>query len=242
MSAERSAESSHGTNLVSVRDAESLMEEESPPCAATAANKITVLCADNIRIKVDLNLFPSELLRRLAASDFADKHEIEIPYRADHFYEIYRKYLPAVEEYLQIAPPVAEQQPLKATELMFIRSTRYDDYFYTYHFAIDEKKYKMYCYAGFWPVWPHNYCESIKKSQISKIIIKVSCDPEASYTDTKITKTQFIIVITEQLKLDFLDDTTAYEGRDLSRILIEYMINSAEYKAFIDANKNNFIA
>ena len=214
--------------------AESLMEED----VTETVNEITVLCADGVCIQVDLNLFPSELLRRLAASDFADKNEVEIPYRADHFYEIYRKYLPAIEEYLQIAPLHLPD----SHDLLFIKSTKYDDYFYICYFIIDGKKYQMHTYAGFWPIWPHNFGELIKKNQIHKIIIKLSCDLITSYNDTLTTKTQFAIVITEQAELDFLDDNIAYEGRDLSRKLIEYMLNSAKYKAFINANKNHFIA
>jgi hypothetical protein len=222
------------TKLVPQECAESLMEED---VVATATDEITVLCADGVRIRVDLNLFPSEFLRRLAASDFADKKEVEIPYRADHFYKIYKKYLPAIEEYLQIAPP----QLISSHDLLFIRSTKYDDYFYTYHFIIDEKKYQMYFYAGFWPIWPLDFGTSIKKNQINKIIIKLSRNPAAAYNDTSTTETQFTIVITEQSELDFLDANVAYEGRDLSRKLIEYMLNSEKYKAFINANKNNFI-
>ena len=146
-------------SAVSDKSVGSLMDESSTEVVAT--NKITVVCADNTRIKVDLNLFPSEFLRRLAASDFADKKEVEIPYSADHFYKIYKKYLPAIEEYLQIASP----QLIYSHDLLFIRSTQYDDYFYIYHPTISGKKYQMYFYAGFWPIWPHLFGQSIKKTK-----------------------------------------------------------------------------
>ena len=62
---------------------------------------IIVICSDDVRIRVDLNLFPSEMLR--AATNFADCYEMEIPYGSAAFLRYYESYLPPLHDYFQTA-------------------------------------------------------------------------------------------------------------------------------------------
>jgi hypothetical protein len=62
---------------------------------------ITVICSDGVRIRVDLNLFPSEMLH--AARNFADCYEMEIPYGSAAFLRYYESYLPPLPDYFQTA-------------------------------------------------------------------------------------------------------------------------------------------
>ena len=60
-----------------------------------------------MKIRVDLNLFPSELLRGVIKSDFADRDEMEILYDSAQFMAIYKSYLPAPVDYFQLPAPAA---------------------------------------------------------------------------------------------------------------------------------------
>ena len=73
----------------------------------THSGAITVICSDGARIRVDLNLFPSELLRGVVKSDFADRDEMEILYDSAQFMAIYKSYLPAPADYFQLHAPAA---------------------------------------------------------------------------------------------------------------------------------------
>jgi hypothetical protein len=68
----------------------------------THRGSITVICSDGVRIRVDLNLFPSELLRKVARSEFADRNDVEILYDRVRFLKIYNKYLPQPDDYFQL--------------------------------------------------------------------------------------------------------------------------------------------
>jgi hypothetical protein len=65
---------------------------------------ITVECSDGVKIAVDLRLFPSEMLRQLAQSQFADNKTTRIIYDSATFTALYNKYLPSVEDYFQLVP------------------------------------------------------------------------------------------------------------------------------------------
>ena len=221
------------------------MEEDAP---APATDEITVLCADGVRIQIDLNLFPSEFLRRLAASDFADKKEVKIPYRADHFYETYKKYLPTVEEYLQIAPPpIVEQLPAVAQpqsavsvneDLIITNYQIHDgDFYYSYQPTIDSKKYQIYCYCGIWP-YGNNHPDVINENQIDKTIVRISTRYYTSnLTLFDIDSHQKCFKYTlPPAEISAILAKKSYHKLQLSRMFIEYVLGVAECKIFIDAN------
>lgn len=72
------------------------------------ANKILVKCSDLKIYNVDLNIFPSEMLRAIAKSPFADNKQVEILYDSSAFLEEYSKYLPPLQEYLGL--PATEDE------------------------------------------------------------------------------------------------------------------------------------
>ena len=67
-----------------------------------AVGNITVECSDGVHIAVDLRLFPSEMLRQLARSEFADNKTTRIIFDSTTFNALYNKYLPSVEDYFQL--------------------------------------------------------------------------------------------------------------------------------------------
>ena len=69
-----------------------------------AADKITVLCSDDVHIAVDLRLFPSEMLRQLARSEFADNKTTRIIFDSATFNALYNQYLPSAADYFQMVP------------------------------------------------------------------------------------------------------------------------------------------
>ena len=88
------------------------------PCAETKTHRgaITVICSDGVHIAVDLRLFPSEMLRRLAQSDFKDRNEIEILYSSATFLREYEACLPKFNDYFQM-PQQAVQAPPKGISI-----------------------------------------------------------------------------------------------------------------------------
>jgi hypothetical protein len=68
----------------------------------TKCRKITVVCLGDEEFETDLDLFPSEMLRAVAVSEFADNKKIRIPFTAEAFLSCYGKYSANIESYLQI--------------------------------------------------------------------------------------------------------------------------------------------
>ncbi len=66
------------------------------------AAEITVECSDGVRIAVDLRLFPSAMLRRLAKSEFKDRAQIRLMFDSQTFLAIYNAYLPNIRNYLDL--------------------------------------------------------------------------------------------------------------------------------------------
>jgi hypothetical protein len=69
-----------------------------------ANNLITVVFRDNKRkAEFDLDLFPSETLRAIKRSKFADRNEVELPFYSTDVMRIYEEYTPIdVRDYLQV--------------------------------------------------------------------------------------------------------------------------------------------
>jgi hypothetical protein len=90
---------------------------------------ITVICSDGPRIRVDLNLFPSEILRSVARSEFADCDETPIIFDSTSFLTLYNSYLPSIHDYLCLSDEA------KIADIAIIVSTPDDFSFETMKFS-----------------------------------------------------------------------------------------------------------
>jgi hypothetical protein len=89
----------------------SLEQEEKP-----ADNIITVVFRDKKRMSVDLDVFPSETLRAIKRSKFADRDEVELQFQSEEFMHIYNEYKPInARDYLQM-----HEHEIKLVDVVFV--------------------------------------------------------------------------------------------------------------------------
>lgn len=112
-------------------------------------SEIVVICSDEKRIRVDLNLFPSMMLRALARSEFKDCAETRIIYDSEQFLQEYRKYLPAFDEFFQIEKPLSQASPIFALTLIWEKKESHD-HWYSFDYEYEDKRIKIYSYVGVW--------------------------------------------------------------------------------------------
>ena len=121
-------------------------------------SEIIVICSDEKRIRVDLNLFPSAMLRMLARSEFKDCAETRIIYNSEQFLQEYRKYLPAFDDFFQIEKPLPPPQADVLTHALTLIWEKKEsrDHWYSFDHVHNDKRIKIYSYVG---VWTNTYSD-----------------------------------------------------------------------------------